>query len=252
MGVRAAAFAMRSSKGLQQYVAFQNSAEVSVLLKYGDDDAATDKTVVENLPTRASRRSARTQGQSGCPDHKYKALQNLSESFQAEHGREPSLWIDKYCIDQYHTLINKSPIYLPIFVNVPKQRIVVKIALNHRMHGPTCYFFQLCCMWEFYVMKCSDPRLGNVLFWSIAGTRLQAVAPNTSKKNSPASRFKISKVECSSQDDKNNSKTTCWKPRQDSAALTGTGGRRGRCPLARLRVSCTCISIQFAIIYHIK
>jgi hypothetical protein len=87
---------------------------------------------------------------------KYEALQKVSRAFELQNGREPILWIDKYCIDQKN--IKQSLKYLPVYVNACKKRLVI--------HGPS-YFSRLWCMWELYVMKKGDPTLDNTIFMSV-------------------------------------------------------------------------------------
>ena len=90
------------------------------------------------------------------PGEKYKALEHVSHAFEVQHGREPILWIDKFCIDQAN--INESLKFLPVFINASKQRLI--------LHGPS-YFSRLWCMWELYVMQACDPDLNRVMFLSV-------------------------------------------------------------------------------------
>ena len=69
------------------------------------------------------------------PTEKYKALEQVSRAFEVQNGREPVLWVDKYCIDQSN--IKDSLKYLPVWVNASKQRLI--------LHGPS-YFTRLWCM----------------------------------------------------------------------------------------------------------
>ena len=48
------------------------------------------------------------------PEKKWTVLQQWREKFKGEHGREPKLWIDKYCIDQKH--IDDSLACLPVYL----------------------------------------------------------------------------------------------------------------------------------------
>merc|ERR1712232_132422 len=49
------------------------------------------------------------------PNMKWAALQSWREDFKRRNrGREPKLWIDKYCVDQNN--IEKSIQYLPVYL----------------------------------------------------------------------------------------------------------------------------------------
>jgi len=70
---------------------------------------------------------------------KWAVLQQWRENFIAQHGREPKVWIDKFCIDQ--TNIAADLRCLPIFLNGCKKMVA--------LCGPT-YFGRLWCVMELF------------------------------------------------------------------------------------------------------
>lgn len=74
------------------------------------------------------------------PDGKWLALQDFRREFKAEHGREPTLWIDKYSIDQND--IDDSLACLPVYLS-GCQKLVI-------LCGDT-YLARLWCLIEIFV-----------------------------------------------------------------------------------------------------
>jgi len=138
------------------------------------------------------------------PQEKYEALRQVCTAFKVQHGREPILWIDKYCIDQKR--IQQALRYLPVFVNAAKQRLV--------LHGPS-YFSRLWCMWELYVMTVSDPKLDNVLFWSVQGH-------GTTRLGSELGDFDVQDVSCYRPEDKDKILATIDSQRGGMQAFNST------------------------------
>ncbi|CAK0826710.1 unnamed protein product [Prorocentrum cordatum] len=138
------------------------------------------------------------------PQEKYEALRQVCTAFKVQHGREPILWIDKYCIDQKR--IQQALRYLPVFVNAAKQRLV--------LHGPS-YFSRLWCMWELYVMTVSDPKLDNVLFWSVQGH-------GTTRLGSELGDFDVQDVSCYRPEDKGKILATIDSQRGGMQAFNST------------------------------
>merc|ERR1719326_1936597 len=62
------------------------------------------------------------------PDEKIFCLRRVAREFAAEHGREPVMWIDKWCIDQEN--IGEILRYLPIFL-MASQACVVLLGAVH-------------------------------------------------------------------------------------------------------------------------
>ena len=62
------------------------------------------------------------------PDDKYEALKLIADRFEKEHGHEPALWIDKYCIEQQN--ISASLRYLPVYLTACDMVVIFM--------GPTC------------------------------------------------------------------------------------------------------------------
>lgn len=103
------------------------------------------------------------------PELKWAALQRVAAAFEAEYGREPTLWIDKYCIDQAN--ITSSLRYLPVYV-----------AMSHKvvlLLGDS-YFTRLWCVWELYVIG-ETSGFAKLLVWTLGTKRLSDVQLETSR-----------------------------------------------------------------------
>ena len=85
-------------------------------------------------------------------------LTEVCKLFEAVHGREPLVWIDKFCIDQLN--IDESLLYLPFFASASRAVLVAV--------GPS-YFTRLWCVWEMFVMAHCTEGFSNVVFWPLAG-----------------------------------------------------------------------------------
>jgi len=70
---------------------------------------------------------------------KWAALVEEADSFKAQNGRWPVIWLDKVCIDQAN--ITQSLKCLPVYVFACKEMLV--------LGGPT-YLSRLWCVWEMY------------------------------------------------------------------------------------------------------
>eukprot|EP00933_Yihiella_yeosuensis_P050874 TRINITY_DN48681_c0_g1_i1.p1 TRINITY_DN48681_c0_g1~~TRINITY_DN48681_c0_g1_i1.p1 ORF type:complete len:556 (+),score=89.09 TRINITY_DN48681_c0_g1_i1:184-1851(+) len=75
-----------------------------------------------------------------CPDLKWEALQMWRAKFKKQHGREPRVWIDKYCIDQAN--IEASLMCLPVFLAGCQSLLILA--------GST-YLSRLWCLEEVFV-----------------------------------------------------------------------------------------------------
>eukprot|EP00933_Yihiella_yeosuensis_P009653 TRINITY_DN11568_c0_g3_i1.p1 TRINITY_DN11568_c0_g3~~TRINITY_DN11568_c0_g3_i1.p1 ORF type:complete len:526 (+),score=61.23 TRINITY_DN11568_c0_g3_i1:101-1678(+) len=73
-------------------------------------------------------------------DLKWKALQTWRGNFKKQHGREPRVWIDKYCIDQNN--IEASLLCLPVFLAGCQSLLILA--------GST-YLSRLWCLEEVFV-----------------------------------------------------------------------------------------------------
>jgi len=89
------------------------------------------------------------------PDDKYRAVKLIADRFEEENGFEPTLWIDKFCIDQED--IGEALRYLPVYV-AASNMVVLLI-------GPT-YLSRLWCLWELFVIH-STRSLRDAIYWSI-------------------------------------------------------------------------------------
>ena len=70
------------------------------------------------------------------PDIKFDALEAEAERFKKKHSRYPTLWIDKFCLDQNN--ITDGLKVLPIYVEMARQMLICC--------GPT-YAKRLWCVW---------------------------------------------------------------------------------------------------------
>jgi hypothetical protein len=73
-------------------------------------------------------------------DAKWQAIQSWREEFKLAHGREPTLWIDKFCINQEN--ISDSLLCLPVFLSGCNRLLIVA--------GDT-YLKRLWCIIELFV-----------------------------------------------------------------------------------------------------
>jgi len=111
------------------------------------------------------------------PALKWTAIQKVAASFEAEYGREPTFWIDKFCIDQCN--ITSSLRYLPVYV-----------AMSHKvllLLGDS-YFTRLWCVWELYVIR-ETSGFAKLLVWTLGSKRLADVELETS-------RFAVERAGC--------------------------------------------------------
>jgi hypothetical protein len=81
------------------------------------------------------------------PDDKFRQLQVWAANFEAKHGREPTLWFDRFCLDQ--SAITESLRMLPVNVLAADRLLVV--------HGPT-YHRRLWCMLEIFCCFAFAPQ----------------------------------------------------------------------------------------------
>jgi len=103
------------------------------------------------------------------PELKWAALQKVAAAFEAEYGREPTLWIDKYCIDQAN--ITSSLRYLPVYVAMSRKVLLLL--------GDS-YFTRLWCVWELYVIG-ETSGFAKLLVWTLGSKRLSDVDLETSR-----------------------------------------------------------------------
>ena len=85
-------------------------------------------------------------------------LTEVCGMFEAVHGREPTVWIDKFCIDQLN--IDESLLYLPVFASASRS---VLVAVG------SSYFSRLWCVWEMFVLSHCTDNFSNVVFWPLSG-----------------------------------------------------------------------------------
>lgn len=74
-------------------------------------------------------------------DEKYIALAHVAEEFHIKHGREPTFWLDKVCIDQAN--ISDGLRVLPVNVMACQQMLVL---------CGTSYMKRLWCVWELFTL----------------------------------------------------------------------------------------------------
>lgn len=84
-------------------------------------------------------------------ESKWQALQEWRAEFKALHGREPTVWIDKFCIDQNN--IEDNLACLPIFL-ASCQRLLV-------LCGST-YFLRMWCVIELFIFHQMGGKLQNI------------------------------------------------------------------------------------------
>jgi hypothetical protein len=77
---------------------------------------------------------------SDCPRQKYSQLCAIALLFRQKHGRDPTFWLDKVCIDQKN--IARTLRCLPVFEQACSELLII--------FGDT-YSTRLWCVWELYV-----------------------------------------------------------------------------------------------------
>jgi len=90
------------------------------------------------------------------PDAKWAALQQWRQAFRGSHAREPTVWIDKLCIDQ--TAIDENLLCLPVFVAGSKKLVVLS--------GST-YLHRLWCVMEIFTFIQMGGSLENLELWAL-------------------------------------------------------------------------------------
>ena len=89
---------------------------------------------------------------------KWNAIQQWRQNFVTQHGREPLVWIDKYCIDQED--IDSSLMCLPVFLAACNKLVIFA--------GPT-YLHRLWCVEELFVYLEMGGTPDNMETYSIGG-----------------------------------------------------------------------------------
>jgi len=111
------------------------------------------------------------------PEQKWRALELLAESFQSHHGRFPTFWVDKFCIDQRQ--IADGLRLLPVNVMACRQVLV--------LCGPS-YPQRLWCAWELCVLMSFMP-VGEAL-------KLLTVMPLSQAALQQLTRFETEASKC--------------------------------------------------------
>ena len=94
------------------------------------------------------------------PEAKFRKLTEIVAEFTRRHGREPVLWIDRFCIDQND--LGNSVRYIPVYLLACKKFIALV--------GPT-YLLRSWCCWElFLAFGTSKKRRASSLTSSSAST----------------------------------------------------------------------------------
>ena len=83
---------------------------------------------------------------------KFAAIEKVIAEFKRKHGRVPSFWLDKVCIDQ--SKITETLRALPIFLVSCQGMLIVA--------GPT-YVHRLWCIWEVHMLFVASGGLKPVL-----------------------------------------------------------------------------------------
>eukprot|EP00931_Biecheleriopsis_adriatica_P003787 TRINITY_DN105545_c0_g1_i1.p1 TRINITY_DN105545_c0_g1~~TRINITY_DN105545_c0_g1_i1.p1 ORF type:complete len:486 (-),score=73.80 TRINITY_DN105545_c0_g1_i1:227-1684(-) len=116
---------------------------------------------------------------------KWEALQQWGRSFRLRNGREPSVWIDKYCIDQ--TSVAEDLMCLPVFLAGSSQLVI--------LYGST-YLQRLWCILEVLVFL----KMGGEKE-SISLCMANASSSATDLENL-LSNFSVQNAQCANQGDK--------------------------------------------------
>jgi len=122
-----------------------------------------------------------------CPSQKFARMSAWAEQFEREHGRFPTMWIDKVCLDQ--SCITDSLRMLPVNVMAADRVLIV--------HGAT-YTERLWCVLELFCVFAFAP--GDCT----AATRVDVAVANTGSSNDNAlqvpaddlERFDLNRAHC--------------------------------------------------------
>jgi len=120
---------------------------------------------------------------------KWQAMQQWRDDFVAEHGREPRVWIDKWCIDQHH--IETDLRCLPVFLSGCQKFVV--------FCGPT-YLNRLWCIVEIFTFVQMCRAIDNI--------QVQLLLPEGSERQSAQSaveafeHFDAQRCDCFLAEDK--------------------------------------------------
>ena len=98
------------------------------------------------------------------PEAKVKALQLVREVYVAEHGREPTIWIDKFCMHRrgVQSQVGMDLACLPVYIMACQKMLVLS--------GDT-FASRLWCVWEMYTFFSICPHKQNrVIIASLDGS----------------------------------------------------------------------------------
>jgi hypothetical protein len=115
-------------------------------------------------------------------DTKFAQLSAVAAEFRTRHSREPTLWLDKLCIDQSD--IQRALRCLPVFVQSCQQLLI--------MCGDT-YCNRLWCVWELYIYFAMSGDHGNA--------RLVDFSTTNQGTRALLADFDVRNAHCHSQDD---------------------------------------------------
>lgn len=119
------------------------------------------------------------------PESKWRAIQIWRAEFVSIFGREPRVWIDKFCIDQGNILETLS--LLPVFVAACNKILVLL--------GPT-YLMRLWCIVELFVFV----QMGG----QSAHIKVKTLGRLSQELSTGIDAFDVMDAECFSQEDKSN------------------------------------------------
>jgi len=126
------------------------------------------------------------------PDKKWAAMQRWRQQFRAAHsGREPIVWIDKYCLDQNRIL--DSLAVLPLSLAGCRKLVI--------FYGPS-YLSRLWCIIELFVFLEMGKELSDIELRKL----------DTSQQDEDVMRKEIRKFDAS--------KAQCYSPEERDAMLT--------------------------------
>lgn len=111
---------------------------------------------------------------------KWAAIQKWRRKFKVKHGREPTLWLDKFCIDQ--TDIDANLLCLPIFLGGTKKLVIFT--------GET-YLSRLWCVMELFIFMEMGGQADQLEIWL-----LDAEAPVYSNQKSSTDTSTTSSAGC--------------------------------------------------------
>jgi len=124
-----------------------------------------------------------------CAEVKWLALQRWRSTFISQNGREPLVWLDKYCIDQSN--IEADLRCLPIFLNGCKELVIL---------CGTTYMERLWCVMELFVFAHMKGELDRIKMFQLY--RSESEQEDSAHISNAIATFDVRQCVCFKSEDK--------------------------------------------------